>query len=119
MTTIARRGHLCAVFLAIAVFLVPAGSRKGDRKEDDTKGADGKGGDNRADADARPDFSLTSKQFSEEYDKEEKAAEAKYKGKVIELSGLIIGMGRNVMEDVFLKLEGSKNDHSGVYCFMA
>src|SRR5262245_62128244 len=44
--------------------------------------------------DAKPDFSLTAKALGEEYKKDNTAASAKYKGKVVELTGVVRSLHR-------------------------
>lgn len=67
---------------------------------------------------AKPDFTLTAEEFFKEYKADKSAAERKYKGKVIELSGTVSGMGRNISEDGYLTLEVPK-ELIGVQCFTA
>jgi putative nucleic acid binding protein len=66
--------------------------------------------------DLRPDFALTSVAFGEEYRKNKKDAEAKYNGKIIELSGTIAGIGRNVSKEAHITLDGAKGELLGVMC---
>ncbi len=110
-----HRWHALAAVLAVVLFLSAGCSGKREKEEDDKKG----GEDKKGVADAKLDFSLTSKQFAEECDRDKAAAKAKYTGKVIELSGLMTGIGRNIFEDAFLILEGGKKSLFGVHCFMA
>src|SRR4051794_25512505 len=111
MPTNARRWHLCVAFLAAAIFLVSACSGKDEKKEDD------KVGDKKGVGDTRPQFSLTSKEFAEEYKKDRQAAEDKYKDKVVELSGLVAEVRRDSSKENFLLLEGAEKDISGVACY--
>jgi hypothetical protein len=45
--------------------------------------------------DAKPDFTLTAKEFGGEYKKDKKSFETKYKGKVVELKGVVRKVGRD------------------------
>jgi tRNA_anti-like len=111
-----RRWYVLATALAVVVFLLPACSGKSDKKGDDKTG-DEKKGDTRSVGDPKPDFTLTSKEFAEEYKKDEKAAEAKYKGKVIELSGTVKSVSRSPDRGPFLSLQAGEKDLLGVWCF--
>jgi Leucine-rich repeat (LRR) protein len=64
-----------------------------------------------------PAFSLTSEKFAEEC-KEQKTANEKFKGKVIELSGVVKTVGQNFSGDPYVALEVGK-DFTGVMCFTA
>src|SRR5438093_13109165 len=95
-----RRWHVVAAALAVAVFLLPACSGKGDKTEDEKKDADKKrdpGGNQTEDlGEVKPDFSLTAKVLCEEHEKTpQKAFNTKYEGKVLEVTGLVKGVGRN------------------------
>src|SRR5262245_7275174 len=115
-----RRWYVLATALVVAVFLLPACSGKNDKKEDDKKETDKKGDEKKGVADAKPDFTLTSKEFAEEYQKDQKAATEKYKGKVVELSGTVIGLSRNVaIPQPYLSLQGVEKDPLGIWCLMA
>ena len=69
--------------------------------------------------DAKPDFVLTATAFDEEYTKDGKATEAKYKGKVIELSGAVKNFGLTSRCEPFVSLEASLGNETGVRCFIA
>ena len=62
-------------------------------------------------------FSLSSVEFSKEVKENEKSATEKYKGKVIELTGKVVGVGRNISKDAYLRLEGTKGEMLGVMVF--
>jgi Leucine-rich repeat (LRR) protein len=55
-----------------------------------------------------PSFSLSAEKFSEEYKENRNAAEEKYKGKVVELTGVVKSMGRNIADDSYISLEAGK-----------
>lgn len=65
----------------------------------------------------KPDYSLSSVEFSAEYKSDNKAARAKYKGKMIELTGKVVGVGRNAGKEEFLTLEATKGSFLQVICF--
>lgn len=56
--------------------------------------------------------------FAVEVKEDEKAAAAKYKGKTIELSGIVTGVQRNIGGDVFLSLPSKTAGILGVSCFL-
>src|SRR5262245_20094451 len=118
MMTNIRRWHVLAIALAVAVFLSAGCSGKSDKKEDDKKG-DEKKGHTRSVGDPKPDFTLGSKEFAEEYKKDKKATEAKYKGKVVELSGTVKSVGRNISKEAFIRLDAGMKNITGVMCFTA
>jgi hypothetical protein len=62
---------------------------------------------------------LASAEFGEEYQADRKAAEAKYRGRLIELEGEIKAMGRNASKSAYISLEGAEDDLIGVMCFTA
>jgi Leucine-rich repeat (LRR) protein len=64
-----------------------------------------------------PAFSMTAEMFAAEC-KDRKAASDKYKGKVIELSGVVKSLDSNFSEDVYVSLAVDK-DITGVMCYMA
>lgn len=80
-------------------------------------GCSGGGGDGPDLSSKQPDFTLTSVALSEEVKKNDTAATEKYKGKVIEITGKVVGAGKNASKDPFLRLEGAKGDIMGVMVF--
>jgi hypothetical protein len=62
-----------------------------------------------------PDFSLSAEQFFQEFQKDRAAAGEKYRGGVIELSGVVKLMGRNFAGESYLDLE-IDGSASGVIC---
>jgi hypothetical protein len=131
MTTKMR--SLVATVLALAVLLSAGCSGKGDEQKgkereprrDNSRGDKGpgpSGGDKGQGTDlrdAKPAFRVTSKQLGEEYKKDKKAAEAKYKGKVIEVTGLVTGIGQSINKEPCLTLEGAEKGVLDVMCFTA
>jgi internalin A len=65
-----------------------------------------------------PDFKLTADAFYKEYEADRAAATKKYKDKVIELSGEVDGMGRNISGDSHITLKVEKQ-LIGVMCVTA
>ncbi len=130
MMTNARRGHVLAAALAATVFLSAGCSGKSDKRQDDKKeagkngedkrGDDKTGGDNNGVGDAKPDFSLTAKVLCEEHEKTpQNAFNTKYEGKVVEVTGLVCGVGRNTSDAPYLLVAASADSLEQVQCFTA
>jgi hypothetical protein len=97
----------------------------GEKKKADAKKGDdqpvvndkdgGKGGIEQA----KPDFALTSKRLADTYSKDREAAKAKYKDKVIELTGVVMGVTSTSLDGAYLVLEGTKKDPlvTGIICY--
>src|SRR5262245_23474573 len=83
-------------------------SAKDEGKNADKKGADSKpkGGEDLAKAAA--DFSLGSEDFVKEFLKDRKGAEAKYVGKIVELSAVVDHVGVNIGNEAYVRLPGEK-----------
>jgi hypothetical protein len=74
-----------------------------------------------ADKDGKPklgkaDFTLTSKDFAEEFKKDKTAAHAKYKGKIVEVTGKVESVGRNASDEPILTLEGPPKSFDWTQC---
>jgi Leucine-rich repeat (LRR) protein len=69
-------------------------------------------------AKAEPDFKLSVDQFYKEYEAGRNTAAEKYKNKVIELTGEVDGMGRNISGDAYVSIKLEKQ-LIGVMCFTA
>ena len=65
----------------------------------------------------RPDASMTSIAFAESYAADRDGALDRYQGKVLELKGLITGMGRTIDKRAQLTLQGAPGALLGVMCF--
>jgi len=65
-----------------------------------------------------PDYSLSAADFGEEFAKDKNAAALKYKGKLIELNGVIDRLAVNLSEDPSVVFKGAKDDEGGnIRCF--
>jgi len=53
-----------------------------------------------------PSYTLTAEQLYREYDSNEVSADAKYKGKVIIVSGTIQDIGKDIMDDAYIVIGG-------------
>lgn len=62
-----------------------------------------------------PSYTLTANQLYSEYDSNEVAADAKYKGKVVIVSGTIQDIGKDVMDDAYIVI-GGEGFLDGVQC---
>jgi hypothetical protein len=90
-------------------------SRNKDKDKDKSK--DGWVKDKHPDKPRKPDVSLASTAFGQEFKTDREAAKAKYQRKYIELEGEITGVGRKSANEAYLTLEGPKDDLIGVTCF--
>jgi len=66
----------------------------------------------------KPEFTLESVAFGEEFKQDEKKAVAKYKGRVVELTGVVKLMVVGQLFEPGLFLEGAKGDSIGAECAM-
>lgn len=62
-----------------------------------------------------PSYTLTAEQLYREYDSNEVSADAKYKGKVIIVSGTIQAIGKDIMDDAYIVI-GGRGFLDGVQC---
>jgi hypothetical protein len=53
-----------------------------------------------------PSYTLSANQLYREYDSNEVAADAKYKGKVVIVSGTIQDIGKDIMDDAYIVIGG-------------
>lgn len=63
----------------------------------------------------KPDYTLSAEEFHAEYKKGSQAAAEKYKKKIIELTGVVDNIGRNIGSDPYIILKVEK-ELIGVYC---
>jgi len=99
-----RHRRLLWAILTFVLLLSPGCSGKGERDDTEESGAD------------KPAFSMTAREFSEERLKDDKGAQAKYRGKLIELVGAIMGVDRTPTRKGLLILQGAPGDLVGVQC---
>ena len=103
-----RGFSLLALAGVAALFLSGCGggsSTPGKDKDTPTKDKDTKDKDGKTDL-GKPDFTLTSADFVKEFKTNAKDAHAKYKDKVIELTGVIASIGTNAGGEAVFLLEG-------------
>lgn len=66
-----------------------------------------------------PQISVTSASISKEYSENEVAADAKYKGKLIEISGKIAGVNNGITDnEMIVRLSDGQYDVNDPYCYM-
>jgi len=66
-----------------------------------------------------PEIIATSAEIAKEYSENEVAADEKYKGKIIEISGKITGVDNGILDNEFIvKLSDGEYDFSGPWCYM-
>jgi hypothetical protein len=97
-------------FLGVAVFLSAGCSRKEKRSRKSEV-------DPKVVAAAKPDFTLTSKEFSEEKENNREAFREKFDEKIVELTGVVKEINRGD-KDAWLYLEGAAGELRGVVCTM-
>jgi len=110
MNAMRRLAHVFPVTCSVGLCLVMLGcSRHAGDSEWQARAA---APDDKAEAKAA--FAITALQLAEEFEKDSKAARQKYQGKVIDLSGRIDRLNRNIGGgDAFVVLDGGKE---GVRC---
>lgn len=59
---------------------------------------------------------VTAIKLSEEYDANKVAADAKYKDRRLKVTGIIDGIGKDILDDPYVTLEGMPNRLFGVQC---
>ena len=62
---------------------------------------------------------VTAIKLSEEYDANKVAADAKYKDKRLKVTGIIDGIGKDILDDPYVTLEGMPNRLFGVQCMFS
>jgi len=62
-----------------------------------------------------PSYTLSANQLYREYDDNEVAADAKYKGKIVIVSGKIQDIGKDIMDDAYIVI-GGEGFLDGVQC---
>ncbi|MFZ2975405.1 MAG: hypothetical protein WA055_02100 [Candidatus Moraniibacteriota bacterium] len=66
-----------------------------------------------------PQITVTSATLSKEYSENEVAADAKYKGKIIEISGKVTSVDNGITDnEMIVKLSDGNYDFSGPMCYM-
>ena len=66
-----------------------------------------------------PPISVTSASIFKEYSENEVAADAKYKGKLIEISGKVVSVDNGTFDDeIIVRLSDGQYDFSGPWCYM-
>jgi tRNA_anti-like len=100
-----RRGLVRLHTLAGLAALFLSGCSGGASSTPDKDAALGPSKDGKTDL-GKPAFTLASKEFVAEFIKDQKAAQDKYKDKVVELTGKVVGFGANPDGVAFLTLEG-------------
>ena len=62
---------------------------------------------------------MTSAVISKEYSENEVSADAKYKGKIIEVSGKVTGVDNGITDnEMIVRLSDGEYDFSGLMCYM-
>jgi len=59
---------------------------------------------------------VTAVQLSREYDDNKVAADAKYEDKIVEVSGVVNDIGKDILDDPYVTLEGISSSLFGIQC---
>lgn len=71
-------------------------------------------------SDIEPDITVNATVLSAEYQENEIAADEKYKGKILLVSGTIDDIGKDLMDSIYVSLsDGEEFSFSGVQCFFS
>ena len=68
---------------------------------------------------ATTDVSVSAVQLAAEYKANEVAADGTYKGKIIEVTGAVDKIGKDILDQPYVSLSGGKGDLFGVQCVFA
>lgn len=68
-------------------------------------------------ASASTDVRISAPQLAAEYKANEVAADGKYKGKIIEVSGVVDSVGKDVLDQPYVSLSGGRGNFMGVQCY--
>lgn len=99
------------------VFLAFIGVLVGD---DSKTGTSSSGNAAQAITKAEPAFTVTPDQICEEYDENEIAADEKYKGKLIRVSGYVEDVGKDVLDDMYISFKrNSEWEFGTVQCYFS
>ena len=102
-------GIVIAGFFVLAVLIViinPAGKTEKD-------------GDGAQTAPREEVIKVSAVRLSEEYDANKVAADSKYKGKILEISGIIKDIGKDILDTPYVSLQGRQLSLFGVQCMFA
>jgi hypothetical protein len=105
-----QRGMIAAALLAVLALGCSGGNQSGSTDKDAKRDADKKGTDGTTpNKTAKPDYTVTAEEFSREFLKDDKAADRKYKGKVVAVTGEVFGVHpREGGKEVLVQLKGAK-----------
>jgi hypothetical protein len=66
-----------------------------------------------------PSYTLSAKQLADDYEANAVAADAKYKGKIVVVSGTIDSIGKDIMDQAYIVLDRGERILGGVRCMFA
>ena len=98
-----RKRHLLSLFVLLVFGLLAIGSF--DTKEDTKKSQ-------------APSYTLTADQLYSDYESNETAADSKYKGRIVVISGTIQDMGIDLMNNAYIVI-GGEGSLDGAQCSFA
>jgi hypothetical protein len=64
-----------------------------------------------------PSFTLSAKQLADEYEANVVAADAKYKGQIVVVSGTIDSIGKDITDEAYIVLDRGERILGGVQCY--
>lgn len=103
-----HRAITAIVLLSVALVLSVGSSTDKEKKEKAQKVA-------RATTQVR----VGAPQLATEYAANEVAADGKYKGKIIEVTGIVDSVGKDVLDNPYVSLSGGRGNFMGVQCYFA
>jgi hypothetical protein len=106
IATYLRRASVLSLAFLLALVVGCSGKTDGDNAADTSS----PGGDKKGDGSKKPVVSRGAKVFADECGKDPKAAEEKYKGKLVELSGTVIEIGASEDGKPFVDLQGDSRE---------
>lgn len=106
-----------SMFVAAVIVAVALGCDKGGS---DGAGGGGGGGDGGSAKASTPEFSVSAAEITQAYQDNEVAADSKYKGKTIEITGIVGDIKKDILDDVYVIIgTGKEFEISEVQCFVA
>lgn len=119
-----RHKIITGILILIVIGIIGSASGDESQKADTASNAGTKADTNQNEKPVEPvklapQVTITSANLSKEYSENEVAADSKYKGKLIEISGKITSIDNGITDnEIIIKLSDGKYDISGAMCYM-